>query len=137
MNGRKINSPDPLPPTVQSNQTFILGEGTRRFRFLVTNGLGGPRSGACGLGTAWHAPTNLLLPLLASMCTALFTEPRKSLVMDSRPDSCLLCNGCSLKAKSNTGGLIDCIYSGQKELSALTLPVLLCPKEGNYTNPPM
>lgn len=113
---------------------------------MVTNGLGGPRSGACALGAAWNAPTNLSLPLLAvaSLCTVLRTgalttvnrSPWKLLVMDSGAGSCLFWNSYTMKAYSNTGGLIDCVYSGQKELSALTAPVLLCPWEGSCATSP-
>lgn len=94
--------------------------------------MGGPRSGAYDLGTAWNAPTNLSLPLLALtrmytvLRTALATvnrSPRILLVMDSGPGSCLFCNSCTTKAYSNTGSLIDCVYSGQKGRSDLTTPV--------------
>lgn len=99
-----------------------------------------PRSGAGGLGTAWNTPINLSLPLLAlpSMCTAFLTalattswSPLKLLVMDRASDSCLFYNSCNMKIYSHTGSLIDCAYSDPKELSALTSPVSLCPREGN------
>lgn len=132
---------DPPTPTVQSNPTFISGReqgGIEETLYHKWMGWSLVRS-----LRPWHSLECTHQPLAPSAGLAQhvhclmnrspgYCKPWKLLVMDSGPGSCLFCNSYTMKASSNTGGLIDCVYSGQKEPSTRTAPVFFFLREGSY-----